>query len=130
MFANKLIPIPLRASHHPTGTPATEQEHRFNSVRTRATVEPCFRLLKGRWMRLGPAGGSTDALSRKSLQLNCHVQCCTIFLWLLKPFDAPAQPKERMPREPCPAQSPLEAIRRRQELMNCLTSGLYLKVLH
>ena len=33
------------------------------------------------------------------------------------PFDVPAQPDEAMPMEPWPAQPPLGAIRRRQDLI-------------
>ncbi|KAM4591002.1 putative nuclease HARBI1 isoform 1-T1 [Odontesthes bonariensis] len=44
----------------PLAHPHTEQERRFNTAhtRTRATVERCIGLLKGRWICLSAAGGT------------------------------------------------------------------------
>ena len=44
----------------PLAHPNTDQERNFNSAhtRTRATVERCIGLLKGRWMSIGSAGGT------------------------------------------------------------------------
>ncbi|KAL2103415.1 hypothetical protein ACEWY4_000283 [Coilia grayii] len=43
----------------PLAQPQTEQERRFNRshIRTRAIVERCIGVLKGRWLCLGAAGG-------------------------------------------------------------------------
>ena len=44
----------------PLAHPNTDQERNFNSAhtRTRATLERCIGLLKGRWMSIGSAGGT------------------------------------------------------------------------
>ena len=105
---------------NPLANPATDQERRFNSTHTRrrVTVERCFGLLKGRWLCLGPAGGTLLYTPEKVC--NIILACSLLYNIALVnglPFDVPAQPDEPMPMEPWPAQPPLGAIRRRQDLI-------------
>uniref|UniRef100_A0A671Y2E2 Putative nuclease HARBI1 n=1 Tax=Sparus aurata TaxID=8175 RepID=A0A671Y2E2_SPAAU len=81
----------------------------------------CFGLLKGRWLRLEPAGGTLLYTLEKvcDIILACSV-LHNIALVNGGPFDVPTQPDEPMPMEPWPAQPPLVNIRRRQDLIHRL----------
>uniref|UniRef100_A0A3B4VC25 Putative nuclease HARBI1 n=1 Tax=Seriola dumerili TaxID=41447 RepID=A0A3B4VC25_SERDU len=101
----------------PLANPATEQERRFNSAhtRTRVTVERCFGLLKGRWLCLGPAGGTLLYTPEKVCDI---ILACSVLHNIALVNGVPVQPDEPMPMEPWPVQPPLGAIRRRQELIH------------
>lgn len=112
----------------PLANPATEQEHRFNNehIRTRAMVECCIGLLKGRWLCLGSAGGTLLYMPEKVYDI---ILACGILHNIAQdnrmPFDVLMQPDEPMPRELWPAQPHQGAIRRRQDLIHCLLNVKY-----
>ena len=103
----------------PLAHPNTDQERNFNSAhtRTRATVERCIGLLKGRWMSIGSAGGTLLYSPEKTC--NIILACGVLHNIALAngvPF-ADLQPDDPMPRDPWPQAPHARALRRREDLI-------------
>ncbi|KAL2099436.1 hypothetical protein ACEWY4_005916 [Coilia grayii] len=103
----------------PLAHPQTEQERRFNRshIRTRAIVERCIGLLKGRWLCLGAAGGSLLYTPEKVC--NIIIACGVLHNIAQKngvPCDHVHQ-ENPIPRDPWPVPAQATAVRRREELI-------------
>ncbi len=84
-------------------------------------MERCIGLLKGRWLRLGSAGGGGGTLLYTPQKVCDIILACGVLHNIAQnngvPFDVQMLQEERMPREPWPAQPPMRALQRRQELI-------------
>ncbi|KAL2093109.1 hypothetical protein ACEWY4_010421 [Coilia grayii] len=103
----------------PLAHPQTEQERRFNRshIHTRAIVERCIGLLKGRWLCLGAAGGSLLYTPEKVC--NIIIACGVLHNIAQKngvPCDHVHQ-ENPIPRDAWPVPAQATAVRRGEELI-------------
>ncbi|KAJ8004346.1 hypothetical protein DPEC_G00158220 [Dallia pectoralis] len=103
----------------PVPNPVTHQERRFNHAhaRTRATVERCVGLLKGRWLCLAHAGGTLLYQPKEVCNI---ILACAVLHNMAEinrvPFDALA-PDPDVPVEQWAAPPALGAVQLRRDLV-------------
>ncbi|XP_035852271.1 putative nuclease HARBI1 [Sander lucioperca] len=103
----------------PVPNPVTHQERNFNHAhaRTRATVERCVGLLKGRWLCLAHAGGTLLYSPEKVCNI---ILACAVLHNMAEinrvPFDALA-PDPEVPVEQWAAPPALGAVQLRRDLV-------------